>query len=391
MDIDLQIDGNRRSLDPMIRMLKGITLVLAGSALLSGAACSRSSNGEPPAKPEASGRPPVAVTVQPVAAGDLIEAVDVTGSLSPKFSADVKSEVSGTITAVYVTQWVPVRKGAALARLDTSETEAGLEGLRALEAQARVAQTRAQREYERALQLKQYGLITTQGLDDATSALEAAQAAAAAARAQVRTGEARLSKSEINSPMDGTIAERFVSVGDRVENMGGNQPMFRIVDNRLLDLTVTVTTSDLPGVRVGQPLEFTTDAVPGRTFSGKVMFINPAVDAASRSAKVTAEVPNHDGALRGGLFVKGRIIVAARPDVLQVPREAILNWNVSERTATVFVVRDGQADERRVQTGTPAGASVEIVSGLHAGDVVVTRGAFALKRGDRVIAAREGT
>jgi RND family efflux transporter MFP subunit len=370
--------------------VRGITLVLITAAAFSGAACSESSNGGPATKVEAGGRPPVAVSVQSLAASDLTEAVEITGSLSPKFSADVKSEVSGIVKAVYVTQWVPVRKGAALARLDTSETEAGLEGLKALEAQARVAETRAQREYERALQLKQYGLITTQGLDDAKSAIEAAQAASAAARAQVRTGEARLAKSAINAPMDGVIAERFVSVGDRVENMGGNQPMFRIVDNRLLDLTVTIPTAQLPGIRVGQPLEFTTDAVPGRTFTGKVMFLNPSVDPASRSAKVTAEVPNMDGALRGGLFVSGRIIVSTRPRVVQVPREALLNWNVAENTATVFVVRDSQAGERTVKTGAANGTSVEIVSGLTAGDVVVTRGGFALKNGDRVILAREG-
>lgn len=374
----------------MTRMVRGITIVLAGAVAAGGVGCSRSSDSQAGTKPEAAGRPPVAVSVQPVLTADLTEAVDVTGSLAPKFSADVKSEVSGTVRAVYVTQWVPVRKGEALAKLDTSEVEAGLEGLRALEAQARVQETRAQREYERAIQLKQYGLMTTQGLDDAKSALEASQAASVAARAQVRAGEARLAKSAINAPMDGIIAERFVSVGDRVENMGGNQPMFRIVDNRLLDLTVTIPTSELPGVRVGQPLEFTTDAVPGRTFNGKVMFINPTVDASSRSAKVTAEVQNSDRALRGGLFVKGRIILSRRPGVVQVPREAMLNWNLSQNTATVFVVSNGRADERRIQTGAANGTAVEVVSGLTSGDTVATRGAFALKSGDRVIVAREG-
>ena len=374
----------------MTHTVKGLAPALGCVVALCSLACSGPSSSAPAKTTEASGRPPVAVSVQPVVTADLTEAVDVTGSLAPKFAADVKSEVSGIIKAVYVTQWVPVKKGTALARLDTSETEAGLEALKALDAQARVQETRARREYERALQLKQFGLITSQGLDDAKSALEAAQAAAVAAAAQVRAGEARLAKSAINAPMDGVIADRFVSVGDRVENMGGNQPMFRIVDNRLLDLTVTLPSSQLPGIRVGQPLEFTTDAVPGRTFTGKVMFINPSVDAASRSAKVTAEVPNGDGALRGGLFIKGRIIVTKRMRVLQVPREAMLNWDMARRTATVFVVRDGRADERQVQTGTANGGSVEIVSGLSAAETVVTRGAFALKKGDRVIVAREG-
>ncbi len=373
----------------MTRTTKGAALMLAVPVAVILTACSRPSTSQPATETKQE-RPPVAVAVQPVSVSQVTDAVDVVGSLSPKFSADVKSEVSGIISAVYVTQWVPVRKGTPLARLDTSETVAGLEALKALDSQARVAEVRAKREYDRALQLKQYGLITEQGLDDAKSALEASQAAAEAAAAQVRTGQARLAKSSINAPMDGVVAERNVSVGDRVENMGGNGPMFRIVDNRLLNLTVDVPTPQLSGVRIGQTLEFTTDAMPGRTFTGKVMFINPAVDVASRSAKVIAEVPNADRALRGGLFVNGRILRGTRDGVLQVPREAVLNWDVVRRTATVFVVRDGRADERRVQTGTTRGASVEIVSGLSAGEDVVVRGGFALKKGDRVTATREG-
>jgi RND family efflux transporter MFP subunit len=184
--------------------------------------------------------------------------------------------------------------------------------------------------------------------------------------------------------MDGVVAMRGVSVGDRVENMGGNAAMFRIVDNRLLDLTVSVPASRGALVHVGQPLEFTTDTVPGREFAGKVMFINPALDPASRSVKVIAEVPNADGLLRGGAFVKGRIVVAKRPGVLQVPREALQNWNLERQSADVFVVQGDKADKRAVKTGTTSGGTVEIVSGLEPGEQVVTRGAFALRPGDRV-------
>jgi RND family efflux transporter MFP subunit len=184
--------------------------------------------------------------------------------------------------------------------------------------------------------------------------------------------------------MDGVVALRGVNVGDRVENMGSGDPLFRIVDNRLMDLTVSVPSSRLALVRVGQPLEFSTDALPGRTFTGRVMFINPAIDVASRSAKVVAEVPNGSGLLRGGSFVKGRIIVANRPGVLQVPREALVNWNVEQQTAEVFVVRGDQAEKRAVTIGTGGGASVEVVSGLRAGEQVVTRGGFAIGQGDRV-------
>jgi RND family efflux transporter MFP subunit len=356
-------------------------LLIPGFAILAGTSCAGQSASQTPA---AAARPPVAVTVATVVASELHESVDVVGSLAPKFSADIKSEVTGTVTAVYVTEWVPVRRGDRLAQLDTRETEAGIEALKAMVAQARVAESRARREFERAQQLKQYGLITPQNFDDAKTGVEAAEAAVSAASAQVKTGESRLAKSLITSPMDGVVALRGVSAGDRVENMGSGDPLFRIVDNRLLDLTVSVPSSRLALVRVGQTLEFSTDALPGRSFMGKVMFINPALDVASRSAKVVAGVPNSNGLLRGGSFVKGHIIVANRPGVLQVPREALLTWNVEQQTAEVFVVRGDQAEKRTVKTGATGGAAIEIVSGLQAGDQVVTRGGFAIGQGDRV-------
>ena len=362
-------------------------------SLVVAAACSSVRAGEPTRSEDRAmheGRPPVAVSVAPVIVGSVTETVDVVGSLSPKYAADVKSEVSGTVAAVYVTEWVPVRAGARLAQLNTAENDAALDAIKAGEAQARVAETRARREYDRALQLKQYGLITPQAVDDARSALEASEATAAAAHAQLRTAEARLAKSFITSPMDGVIATRGVNVGDRVENMGSGAPMFRIVDNRLLDLTVSVPSVHLGVVRVGQPLAFTVDAIPGRTFTGTVMFINPAVDEASRAAKVVAEVRNAGDALKGGLFARGRIVVSNKADVLQVPRAALLNWNITGATAEVFVVRDGKVDKRPVRTGQVAGPAVTIFAGLVSGDQVVTRGGFALKAGDRVTVAGEG-
>ncbi|MGE5360067.1 MAG: efflux RND transporter periplasmic adaptor subunit [Bacteroidales bacterium] len=335
-------------------------------------------------------RPPVAVSIAPVVTADLAESVDVVGSLAPKFSAEVKSEVSGIIKAVYVTEWVPVRKGQKLAQLDTTETEAGIAAIKAGVAQAQVAEARAKREYERAQQLKEFGLITPQNFDDAKSALEAAQAATSAAQLQVKAAETRLAKASIASPVDGIVALRGVNVGDRVENMGGGSPMFRIVDNRLLDLTVSVPSTRLADVKVGQPLEFTTDSVPGRTFMGKVMFINPAIDEATRGAKVVAEVPNPGGVLKGGAFVKGRIVTANRAGVVQVPRDALLNWNVEQQTADVFVINAGKAEKRQVKIGGINHVSVQVTSGVTPGEQVVTRGGFALRPGDRVTVTGQG-
>lgn len=368
----------------MTRIVRWTGIAVLGIVIAATAACSKDAD----SKPIEAAQPPVAVTVDPVVQADLQEAVDVVGTLESKFAADVKSEVTGVVTEVYVTEWVPVKRGARLARLDTRETEAGIETLKAAEAQARVAQNRAKREYERALQLKEFGLITPQALDDAKTAVESADAAMAAARAQIKSAETHLAKGFITSPMDGVVAFRGISVGDRVENMGGNTPMFRIVDNRVLDLTVSVPSTRLAAVRVGQVVEFSTETLPDRTFTGKVMFINPAIDAATRSAKVIVEVANSDGQLKGGAFAKGRIVTGRRTGVLQVRQEALVNWNLDTRRAEVFVVSGDKAEKRAVTTGTGNGVSVEVLSGVKPGDQVVTRGGFALKGGDRVVVSK---
>ncbi|MEI6245942.1 MAG: efflux RND transporter periplasmic adaptor subunit, partial [Acidobacteriota bacterium] len=208
----------------MVCQTRVLSVVVLGYVLLSGAGCAK---GKPADSVAVATRPPVAVSVAPVVQADLQESVEIVGTLEPKFAVDVKSEVTGTVTNVYVTEWVPVRKGDRLAHLDTRESDAGIDALKAAVAQAKVAESRAEREFERAKQLKEFGLITPQNFDDAKSAVDAAQAAVTSANAQVKAAESHLSKSNIMSPMDGVVALRGVSVGDRVENMGSGSPLFR--------------------------------------------------------------------------------------------------------------------------------------------------------------------
>jgi RND family efflux transporter MFP subunit len=360
--------------------------VLVIASVLTSAACATEARAPASADSDAN-KPPVAVTLTAATTHTVSESIDVIGSLAPKFAADVKSEVTGIVTAVFVTEWAAVRTGQPLLRLDTSETEAVVDALKAAAAQAAVAETRARREHDRALELLRYGLITPQAADEARSALDAAAAAVGAARAQIRTAEARLAKFSIRAPMAGVVSLRRVNVGDRVENMGGGDPIFRIVDNRLLELTASVPSSRVTAVRVGQSIEFVTDAMPARQFGGRVSFINPAIDDASRSVRVVAAVPNDDGALRGGLFVRGRIHTSVRDGVIVVPRDALVNWNMAARSADVFVVEGGRAQKRPVEVGATTAAGVEIVKGIDVAEAVVTRGAFALHPGDRVVVA----
>lgn len=344
------------------------------------------------------GRPPVAVEVAKVGVADYTEGIDVVGSLSPKFGADVKSEYSGIVTEVYVTEWVRVKKGTPLAKIDTREMEiilqkarAAVETAKANLLQAEVAGNRANREYERLLKLKEFGLVTQQSLDEGLTEKEAAAARIASASAQLKVADEdlqhtrmRLSKTTILSPIDGVVSFRGVNVGDLIGEAGSQKVMFKIIDTRILDLTVTVPSGEMGAVRVSQPLTFSTDAIPGRIFTGKVMFINPVVNETDRSVKVIAEVENVSEQLKGGLYVKGRIITGKRTGILRIPRVVLLSWDVAGKKGDVFVVKGDIANRRTVQTGSVMGDFVEVTSGLAPGEPVVVRGGFNLKDGDRV-------
>jgi RND family efflux transporter MFP subunit len=137
-------------------------------------------------------------------------------------------------------------------------------------------------------------------------------------------------------------------------------------------------------VRVGQPLTFSTDALLGKVFTGKVMFINPIVNEGDRSVKVIAEVENSSEELKAGLYVKGRILTGKRKGVLRVPRTALLIWDVEGKKGDLFIVNGEIANRRTIGTGSVMGDFVEVISGLQVGEQVITRGGFNVKDGDRI-------
>jgi RND family efflux transporter MFP subunit len=376
----------------LMRSIRYGLLIVSVGAMLVG--CSK---GKEQASSQA-GKPAVPVEVAQVAATDLTEGIEVVGSLSAKRQADVKAEFAAIVTDLYVTEWVRVQKGTPLARLDTREldlmlrrVEASVEGARAGVLQAEVARSRAERECARISKLKEAGLVTQQNLDDSITEKDAAGARLSAASAQLKAAEqefnqtqTRLSKGLIRSPMAGVVSQRNVNVGDLVGDVAGNKILFHIVDNSLLDLTVTVPSREMGPVRVGQPLNFSTDAIPGKTFTGKVTFVNPAVNEADRSVRIVVDVSNDNEELKAGLFIKGKIITGARRGVLQVPRTSLLSWDVVKKEGDVFVVNGDKVQRKSIKTGSVSTDLVEVVSGVGAGDSVVTRGGFNLKDGETV-------
>lgn len=370
--------------------MRSQTLIISITVLTLLAGCSK--------KQEVSVKPTVAVELAAAAPAELIEGVEVTGTLEPKFSADIKTQIPGLVKEVYVTQWVRVRKGQPLARIDVAETEAitkraeaAVVSAKAQLAQSQVSLSRAEREEARLVKLKEAGLATQQAVDDGRTETAAARARVDAAQAQIRVAQEELQQSRVRqakglvaAPMDGVIALRDINVGDLASDAAAGKPIFRIVDNRVLNLTVTVPSADSARVKVGQPLEFSVDALPGRFFSGKVMFINPELNAADRSLKVVAEVQNQSDLLKGGLFAKGRIVTGTRPAVLQVPRSVLGSYDTTRQTAILFVAEGQTVRQRTLKTGIVNGELVEIREGMKAGEQYVSRGGFTLRDGDRI-------
>ena len=379
-----------------LRVLSLIIVAVFGIGSLCG--CSRQDEAT---ASQVSKKPPVAVEVAALEPARLVEGIRVTGTLAPHAQAEVKTEILGLVREVFVTEWVWVEKGAPLARIDVAETEAQVRRAQAALAlahaslaEAEVAAVRAKREMDRARQLKAAGLATQQSVDDVESEQAAAKARVEAARAQVGAAreegaqaESRLVKGLVRAPMAGQVALRTINVGDLASDAAAAKPAFTIVDNRRLDLTVTIPAPDQAKVRPGQFLTFTTEARPGEEFSGRVEYINPLLDSADRAVKVVVKVENDDERLKGGMFVSGRIIVAEREGVLKVPRPALHAWEMTEGKAMLFVIEAGAAKRRAVKTGTVDGDLVEIASGVNAGERYVVRGGFTLKDGDPVTVA----
>ena len=369
-------------------------LLLILPLLFLGTACSK--NDQAPSAE----KPVMAVETAVATPATLLATIPVTGTLTARRSAEVKTELAGLIREVYVSDWAPVRQGQPLARIQASESEtavkrgeAGVASAKAAQLQAEVEADRSRREAERMAKLKGAGLATQQQLDDASSAAAAAAARVTAVQAQGQVSaeelaqlRLRLEKSLVRAPISGEVALCNVNVGDLAGADSGGGVIFRIVDNRLLDLTVTVPSQALAQVRVGQILEFSSDGCAG-TFSGTIKYLNPSVNAADRSLQVMAEIDNRDGRLRDGLFVKGQIVTGRREKVLLVPRAVLSNLDLAAGKAFLFVIAGNKAERRAVQTGAISGEQVEIVAGLKAGEAYVSRGAFNLRDGDKVSVA----
>jgi membrane fusion protein (multidrug efflux system) len=267
-----------------------------------------------------------------------------------------------------------VRQGTVLVRLDTSTEEAQLVAARADATLARLS-------LERARSLRQSDVNTP-------ADLEGAEARAAQAGAAVAGLEAAIAKKTIRAPFTGRIAIRQVEVG-QVVTPGTPVASLQSVDPTFVDFWLPQQA--LSTLKVGQQVRLLSDTWPGSTWEGTLTTINPEIDPATRNVRLRATIPNADGRLRPGMFAGVEVLSAERQAVLLVPATSAVYAPYGD---SVFVLEQvGEAGkppatvarQRFVRLGERRGDLVAVISGLKAGETVVSSGAFKLRNGASVV------
>jgi multidrug efflux pump subunit AcrA (membrane-fusion protein) len=324
--------------------------------------------------------------------------VDLQGTLLSPDQARVSSEVAGIVRDVPVQLGSEVRAGDVLVRIEPRELQLALDraesSLRQTEAQlgidrgqdrqppadeqiASVKQALANRDdarntFNRAQQLNSRGLMSKVDFDTAETRLKVADANFQAALDNVRSLKAqlqdrraafelaqkKLADAMVRAPVAGSVAERLVQPGEYIRE---NTPVAMIVQMNPLKLKTAIQERYAGLIRPGQIVEFAVEAFPERKFTGKIAYVSPAVDQATRTFPVEAMVENSDRVLKPGFFAKGVAQVRVDTNVLAVPEVAI---STLAGVSTVYVIENNKARQQQVTLGAKQGELVEITNGL---------------------------
>ena len=331
-------------------------LVLCVLAL---AAC-KGGEGEAQAKPGDAPKAPDAVPVEVVKAATRPVEASYTGTaaLEPRGESQVVAKTSGVALGVMVEEGQSVRAGQPLVRLDPDRARLAV-------AQAEAQMHKLENNYRRAQQLVGQQMISANDVDQIKYDLENA-------RAQYRMAQLENSYTTVVAPISGVIASRSIKTGNFVQI---NTPIFRIVDDSRMEVTLDVPEREISTLKAGQPVSLIVDALPGQTFTGTVDRIAPVVDSGSGTFRVVSAFEG-GGLLQPGMFGRIKIDYDQRADALVIPRVALLD---DEGDPAVFVVRNGKAARVPVKLGYMDGEWVEIREGLKLGEGVVTAGKIALR------------
>jgi membrane fusion protein, multidrug efflux system len=315
--------------------------------------------------------PPTTVASATVKEEDWAPVLSAVGSISAVQGAVVSSELAGVVSQIAFENGGTAKKGDLLVQLDASAEEALL---RSAEAEAELAR----QDLERTRGLASQKVVSKAELDAAQSKFNRMNAVVDQMRSNIR-------KKTIIAPFDGQLGIRQVNVGQMI-NAGQQVVPLTSLDPVFADFALPQ--QHLGQLKPGLEVHITTDALPGRVFSGKLTAINSMVDSSTRNITLQATLENPDHALRPGMFAKAEVTLPEKHKTLVVPGSAISYAPFGD---SVFVI-DKQKDEKTgkesqvirqqfVRIGEARGDFVAITQGLKAGDIVVSTGVFKLRNG----------
>ncbi|MDJ0748819.1 MAG: efflux RND transporter periplasmic adaptor subunit [Woeseiaceae bacterium] len=302
---------------------------------------------------------PVPVETSKPVRGDVYAVYSGTAPIEAFAEADVIAKVDGEIREVLVEEGDDVKEGQVLARLDGDRLRLELN-----ESRARLR--KMERDFGRNEELREKGLLSEGDFEKLKYDLEAL-------RASFNLANLELDYTQIRAPIDGVISERYIKRGNTISE---GEPLFRVTSFDPLVAYLHVPEREYRQIAAGQPVGLDVDALDGPPIVASVTRVSPIVDPLTGTFKITIEIRDDERRIKPGMFARIGVVYDTRFDALQVPRSAIVE-DLGE--TSVFVVEDGIAVRRVVETGFSNRGMVEISGGIDDGDDVITVGQVGLQ------------
>jgi membrane fusion protein (multidrug efflux system) len=313
---------------------------------------------------------PLKVYVHHVRARNLSEKITANGTLLANESIIVRSEISGKVTSVHFDEGARVKAGDLLVKINDSELAAQLQQtLFRIE----LAEVQARRQQ----QLLERGGTSQESFDSATNEVHVLEAEAELIRA-------RLAKTEIRAPFDGVIGLRQVSEGSYLTT---ESVIASLQDIDRLKLDFSISERHMGRVRTGTLVTFSV-AGGAERFEGRVYALEPQIDVATRTLLLRARATNPGGRLIPGAYANVEVSLEEMKDALLVPTMAIVP-GLNNRT--LYVIENGRAALRTVETGIRLDREIQVVKGIEPGAIVITSGLLQLRPGMPVEAIEESS
>ena len=322
----------------------------------------------------------IPVEVKEVSLSEIEEFVEATGTVYAFKEAVIKSETQGYYRlATNPRTKKPfvignnVKEDEIIIYLDNPEQESNIK----IEShELNLGNT--QREYEKQKSLYEKGGVTLRELKNSEKSYIDAKYA-------LENAQIQLSKLKITAPFSGVITDLpYYTEGVKVQ---ANSEIVHIMNFSTLKMEVNLPGKILGDVKVGQPLRVNNYQYPDKKLDGVITQVSPALDPDTRTFKAAIDIKNPDLLLRPGMFVKAEIITAKKEGVIVIPKDIILS---RRNRKTVFVVVQGYARERRIETGLENPDEIEVTKGLEKNERLVIKGFETLINGSKVRISQEG-